>query len=334
MPMRVSYLLVIVSLSFLFSGCGGGGGGSSAAPANSPLQTAGPQIGSATELNAMVDVPLTLDAAELSGVDDESASYAWTIDSKPANSTAQLIDPGSQQSATPQFTPDVEGDYQLTLVASDVDGKPVAQNQVNITAQPQYGTVALVFLPADMQQIARSMQGTDDGGYILSGEVSSGGSVDGFVVKTDAFGNVKWWLLAGGNGTDRFYRSIELFDATGQGNGYLFAGETDSESLHAEDTDIYLLRVDEAGQVLWEGAYGVLGDDVVKSVQALPDGSIIVSGATLVETAGQFFDGISLIKIDPATPTRRAGTSSTTSIPGTCASWAGTRRPPNSGTPW
>ncbi|WP_134672367.1 PGF-CTERM sorting domain-containing protein [Halorussus marinus] len=63
---------------------------------------------------------------------------------------------------------------------------------------------------------------TDDGGYLAVGW-ASGEDRDGWVVKTDAEGEIEWERTYGESGTDRFYGVARAED------GYVLAGRTDRE---------------------------------------------------------------------------------------------------------
>lgn len=78
---------------------------------------------------AKVGMPLTLDGGG-SDPEGDALSYLWAIDSAPAGSTAAISDPTM---ATPEFTPDRVGSYELSLSVRDFLG-PGAPDTVDITA--------------------------------------------------------------------------------------------------------------------------------------------------------------------------------------------------------
>jgi len=86
---------------------------------------------------------------------------------------------------------------------------------------------------------------TSDRGYIISASTYSygvGGS-DGYLIKTDAYGNTLWTNTFGGPGND-YFRSVEQ---TADG-GYIMTGYTESYTNGA--SDIFLVKTDKHGRSL------------------------------------------------------------------------------------
>lgn len=88
-----------------------------------------------------------------------------------------------------------------------------------------------------------AMELTRDGGFILAGSTTSrgAGEADGYLVKTDARGNVLWENTFGSTGDDHFY----AVQATSDG-GYVMTGSTAREG----DTYVYLVKTDANGSSL------------------------------------------------------------------------------------
>jgi hypothetical protein len=84
----------------------------------------------------------------------------------------------------------------------------------------------------------RSVQQTDDGGYIVAGTTESfgAGNDDTYLIKTDASGNQQWSHTFGGSSNDFGY-SVQQ---TGDG-GYIVAGYT--ESYGVGGSDVWLIRI-------------------------------------------------------------------------------------------
>jgi len=138
---------------------------------------------------------------------------------------------------------------------------------------------------------AFSVQQTSDGGYIVAGETYSFGAGLGdiFLIKTDANGNLQWARTYGGTDWD-WASSVQQ---TSDG-GYIVVGTT--ESFGAGSADVFLIKTDANGNVIWAKTYGGTDWDYAYSVQQTSDGGYIVAGFTEFLGAGNadFF----LIKTD------------------------------------
>jgi len=124
-------------------------------------------------------------------------------------------------------------------------------------------------------EIARSVQQTSDGGYILAGYTSSfgAGNLNIFLIKTDASGNIQWAKTYGGTDYDWAYSVQQTSDG-----GYIVAGRT--WSFGAGSEDIFLIKTDASGNVQWAKTYGGTYYDNAYSVQQTSDGGYIVAGYT------------------------------------------------------
>jgi hypothetical protein len=130
-------------------------------------------------------------------------------------------------------------------------------------------------------EIAHSVQQTDDGGYILAGyTMPLGGTSDAYFVRLDANGSKLWEKTFGGRGDD-----VARFVQQTSDGGYIVVGYT--KSLGAGGADVYVLKMDPKGNKLWEKTFGGSGDDGAYSVQQVDDGGYIVAGYTSSFGAGE-----------------------------------------------
>ncbi len=122
---------------------------------------------------------------------------------------------------------------------------------------------------------------TPDGGFILAGFNGAGphGDSDGWLIKTNAEGNVQWSHFYGGEGYEEF-RSVEVLPD----GGYLAFGTTNSDSDGGND--MFLVKTNAQGEMVWSRTYGGPADDEGWFARRTPDGGFILAGVTYSFGAG------------------------------------------------
>ena len=75
-----------------------------------------PVANAGTAQNVVVNTPVTLDGSLSSDADNDLITYKWSISEKPAGSNSALADGAV---AKPTFTPDLPGNYVLSLIVND-----------------------------------------------------------------------------------------------------------------------------------------------------------------------------------------------------------------------
>ena len=138
---------------------------------------------------------------------------------------------------------------------------------------------------------AYSVLQTNDGGYIASGTAysSPGYGVAFCAAKVTPGGELEWMRYYGGDGGERGYSICEAPD----GN-YVVAGGTNS--FGAGWFDVYLVKINSAGDTLWTCTYGASTYEIANCIQTTSDGGYII--------ASEFYDSehnILLIKTEPDT---------------------------------
>jgi hypothetical protein len=137
---------------------------------------------------------------------------------------------------------------------------------------------------------ANSIMQSSDGGYVIAGYTKSfGAGYDMYVVKLDSRGNVQWTKTIGGGNDDGAISIIQSSDG-----GYVIAGGT--ESFGAGKTDIYVVKLDSAGNVVWTKTIGGSDDDFAYSIIQSSDGGYVVAGYTRSFGAG--YDDMYVVKMD------------------------------------
>lgn len=113
---------------------------------------------------------------------------------------------------------------------------------------------------------------TADGGYVITGYTESytTGYRSVYLVKTDAAGNMEWNRTYSRYYDDEGYAVCQTADG-----GYVISGST---YVGYGNTDLYLIRTDAAGNMLWDKTFGGSSNDIGLSVGLTADDGFILSG--------------------------------------------------------
>ncbi len=134
-----------------------------------------------------------------------------------------------------------------------------------------------------------SITKTSDGGYAIAGvSYSSDGDVPGnsgnsdyWVIKVDKDGNLLWSKNYGGAGSDWAHSIVGLPDGD-----MIVAGVTGSEGGTGDVStshgagDIWLIRLDKDGNLLWEKSYGGSFSENIWSMKPSPSDGVYIVGET------------------------------------------------------
>ncbi|MFZ0388830.1 MAG: T9SS type A sorting domain-containing protein [Calditrichia bacterium] len=131
--------------------------------------------------------------------------------------------------------------------------------------------------------VCYGIEQTSDSGFVLVGRVSvsSSDTSDVWIGKMNVNGDTLWTRTYGGSGTDIAYRATELEDG-----GFALVGKTDSFGAGA--SDLWLIRTDHSGNLMWSKTYGSVGKDRGISITELQQGDLLICGETA--TASQSTD--------------------------------------------
>ena len=129
--------------------------------------------------------------------------------------------------------------------------------------------------------LGMDVEQTADGGYLVIGETRSrgAGGSDFWLIKTDRLGELEWSATYGGTDDDWGYDLDLLPDG-----GAIIVGTT--KSAGAGGSDVWLLRVDDVGTLLWERTFGGTDNDQGYHVDQDYDGGFILSAETYSFGAG------------------------------------------------
>ena len=129
----------------------------------------------------------------------------------------------------------------------------------------------------------------NDGGFVVAGYSSSGisgdkteaskGSRDYWIIKLNSAGQIVWDKTIGGSGTDFPHAIVAANDG-----GFVVAGSSPS-GISGDKTeaskginDYWIVKLNSAGQIVWDKTIGGSGFDVPYGIAAANDGGFVVAG--------------------------------------------------------
>lgn len=131
--------------------------------------------------------------------------------------------------------------------------------------------------------VLQSMCTTKDGGYLVGGysnspnskdksEASLGSGNDFWLLKLNAEGTIEWQKALGGSGEDQLKVVCQALD----GN-YMIAGQSNSVTRTSKNgSDLWVVKLDVNGLLLWEKAYNIGKNDVLTSFMEEADGTFLI----------------------------------------------------------
>ena len=162
--------------------------------------------------------------------------------------------------------------------------------------------------------IATDISISNENGFIITGSTFSKktNSIDGYVIKIDAVGNIIWSNIYGGLNLDGISSVSKINDEY----GYMLFGYTKSYMLDdsrkkkkgfigriiasvfkkGPTSEAWLINIDEYGDRNWHTTYGGKKEDIGKKINSFSDGSFLLSGETKSSGSGE--KDIWIIKID------------------------------------
>ncbi len=119
-------------------------------------------------------------------------------------------------------------------------------------------------------------------GYLIAGSVySQNEGYNALAMLIDDSGNIVWEQSYGGAGSERVLEVIKLSKG-----GYALTGRTTTDSYG--ETDVYLLRIDDAGCPIFERHYGGANYDNGYGIAESQNGGFVIVGYTKSYGAGDF----------------------------------------------
>ncbi len=158
------------------------------------------------------------------------------------------------------------GDSDIWILKLDEDG--------GVTWQKTYGGIE--------PDIATSIQPTGDGGYIAAGwtwsdTIGSHLNADFWVLKLNSEGNLftpgTWQKIYGGEEQEMAWAVEPTYDG-----GYIVVGSSNSFDVGTYDEDLWVLKLNGEGDIIWQQAYGGQNNDYARSIQPTHDGGFVLAG--------------------------------------------------------
>mgnify|MGYP000455391515 CR=1 FL=1 len=155
------------------------------------------------------------------------------------------------------YTTSFGNEYQVYLLKTDSTGNLLWEKNFGGTSSDYgYGVIE-----------------TADGGLVVTGYTYSfGNSSQAYLLKTDSSGNLLWEKNFGGTSNDYGYSVAETADG-----GLVVTGYTTS---FGNEYQVYLLKTDSTGNLLWEKNFGGTSSDYGYGVIETADGGLVVTGYT------------------------------------------------------
>jgi len=142
---------------------------------------------------------------------------------------------------------------------------------------------------------------TSDGGCLVGGSSKSPvsgvktigirGFFDYWIIKLDSVGAIEWQKVIGGHADDFLWSLHSTSDG-----GYIVGGYSKSnanfekaENCHG-DYDYWVLKLDSAGNILWQNTIGGANADWFKTINETDDGGFIVGGSSMSGISGDKTD--------------------------------------------
>jgi len=127
----------------------------------------------------------------------------------------------------------------------------------------------------DQDDVGHSIRRSGDGGYLMTGYTQSYGAAnyDSWIMKLNESGDFIWQQIYGGPQDDRTISGEQTSDG-----GFILTGYT--RSFGSIGWDIFLVRSDMSGEVLWHKTFGGNKDDTGYTVKPTNDNAFILTGET------------------------------------------------------
>jgi hypothetical protein len=190
-----------------------------------------------------------------------------------------------------------ENPVELDRIQQTTDGGYVASEYLKHNQQKDVfvlkfdGDGNMVWQKAYLGSDLGCIHQTTDGEYFITGlfNTPARGETDAMLLKLNSEGNILWQKAYDGGEYDCNFNSIQK----AANGGYLVGG---AFSPALRNGDLWLLMLDNNGEVLWQKTYGGSGYDGVSSIRSTCDGGFVVLANT--ESFGAGNNDLWVLKLD------------------------------------
>jgi hypothetical protein len=164
------------------------------------------------------------------------------------------------------------GDGGYILAGSSDSYGPGRQDMAMIKVDAKGNTLWIRNFGGKSSDTGSRVVAAENGGYALIGSTGTGeGSSDIYLVKTDSDGKEEWSKTYGGDGIDQGVSVINSGDG-----GFIIGANT--ESFSRGSSDLFVIKVDMKGGVVWSHNYGGDKDDYMGNIVLTLDKGIAAAG--------------------------------------------------------
>ena len=146
---------------------------------------------------------------------------------------------------------------------------------------------------------AIAVESTSDGGFLVLGRLHAEREGETWVLKLKANGVEEWQIKIGGPAMDQLESATEI-----ENSGFLLAGSTESFGTDKGKKDIWIIKLDKLGNLLWQRLYGgpkhdgsFYGSSTRVDIGATQDGGAFIAAST--ESFGAGLTDTWILRIDP-----------------------------------
>ncbi len=122
-------------------------------------------------------------------------------------------------------------------------------------------------------QVGREIIECESGGFAIIGYILDNNR-DALLLRLDESGSVSWYQTFGGS--QNFDQGLSLVES--QSGGFAFAGSVMDEN--STNSQSWLVRTDQVGNVLWSQEYGGPDDEICSALVESESGNFILAGST------------------------------------------------------